>query len=133
MERQIKDFIIPEKEKKKTVSRTIQFTSGSFKFLYGFQRYLKKYGIQNTTISKYNRIVKATGTASTYGVLVINASIKRKDRSYLIQNTKTGRYKDAPKSQQALNQKKFFHLIYDKCSKDLLLRRKFLKLKNTIS
>ena len=57
---------------------------------------------------KYNRIVKATGTASTYGVLVINASIKKKDRSYLIQNTKTGRYKDAPKSMQALNQKRFF-------------------------
>lgn len=128
-----KGFYSSKKGKKKTVSRTIQFTSGSFKFLIGLQNYIKKYGIQNTTISKYNRIVKATGTASTYGVLVINASIKKKDRSHLIQNTKTGRYKDVPKSMQALNQKRFFHLIYDNCSRDLLLKRKFLKLKNTIS
>ena len=38
-----KGFYNSRKGKKKTVSRTIQFTSGSFKFLYGFQRYLKKW------------------------------------------------------------------------------------------
>ena len=116
-----------------TYTRTIQFTSGSFKFLHGFQEYLRKYGITNTGISKYNRIIKATGTASSYGVLVINASLKKNDRSGLIRSSNTGRYRDAPKSAQALNQKKFFHLIYDNCSKDLYLKRKRMKLKHTIS
>ena len=119
--------------KNKSVSRTLQFTSGSFKFLYGLQKYLRKYGIMNTSISEYNRIVKATGTAVNYGVLGIYPALKKNDRSGLIRNSKTGRYRDAPKSAQALNQKKFFHLIYDNCSKDLYLKRKHLKLKDTIS
>ena len=61
------------------------------------------------------------------------ASLKKNDRSGLIRSSNTGRYRDAPKSAQALNQKKFFHLIYDNCSKDLYLKRKYLKLKHTIS
>ena len=118
--------------KNKSVSRTIQITSGSPRFLSGFQKYLRKYGITNTGISKYNRTVKATGTLASYGVLVINASLKKNDRSGLIRSSKTGRYRDAAKSSQALNQKKLFHLIYDNCSKDLYLKRKRLKLKHTV-
>ena len=62
-----------------------------------------------------------------------NPSLKKNDRSGLIRSSKTGRYRDAPQSAQALNQKKFFHLMYDNCSKDLFLERKYLKLKYTIS
>lgn len=118
---------------RKSLYRTLQFTSGSKKFLKSFQKYLKKYGIINTGISWYSRIVKATGTKVNYGTLQINPSLKKNDRSGLIRSSKTGRYRDAPQSAQALNQKKFFHLMYDNCSKDLFLERKYLKLKYTIS
>ena len=66
----------------------------------------------------------------------LHNSLKKGYRGFIDgsrRSKKTGRFYAISTSKQALNLKKFFKLLYYKCSKDLYLKRKYLNFKRTIA
>ena len=96
-------------------TRNVSIISGSKDFILNFKKYLKRFGIINTGITAYKRPLQS-GFSYSWNISIY-PSLKKGIRGKIV----------------AENQKKFFDLIYKSCSKDLYLKRKFLKFKEVIA
>ena len=110
----------------------ITVTSASFKFLSGLKRYLKKFKIKNTDIRELKK-PKGKNYNRRYN-LHIRPGLKK---GIILKRRKNSGFQSGwsrlPKNKRYLNFKRFYKLIYSKCSKDLYFNRKRKKFDEIIN